>query len=84
MWRAYQRRTRKRLSRAAFYKRINKTLGNLIRWILDTLIQRARANKPRYTGLLEGFKDVVAAGDASAEEICTGDVAEKCEEYGVE
>ena len=32
----------------------------------------------------EQVKDVVAAGDASAEEICTGDVAEKCEEYGVE
>ena len=28
-------------------------------------------------------KDVVAAGDASAADICTGDVAAACEEYGV-
>ncbi|MFJ6652975.1 sugar ABC transporter substrate-binding protein [Microbacterium sp. NPDC091313] len=28
-------------------------------------------------------KDVVAAGDASASDICTADVAAKCEEYGV-
>lgn len=28
-------------------------------------------------------KDVVAAGDADAAELCTGDVAAKCEEFGV-
>lgn len=32
----------------------------------------------------EQVKDVVAAGDASAAEICTGEVADKCAEYGVE
>ncbi len=64
MWRAYQRRTRKRISRAAFYKRINKTFGKLLRWILDSLVLRARDNKNVYTGILDGFKEVVAA-DAS-------------------
>jgi D-xylose transport system substrate-binding protein len=28
-------------------------------------------------------KDVVAAGDASAADLCVGDVAAACEEYGV-
>ena len=29
-------------------------------------------------------KDVVAAGDASASDICTGDVAAACTKYGVQ
>lgn len=61
MWRAYVRRTGRPLSRAAFYSRFTKPLAQLIRWILQTLIDRARAQPPRYTGLLEGFRDVIAA-----------------------
>jgi D-xylose transport system substrate-binding protein len=31
----------------------------------------------------EQVKDVVDAGDAAVAELCTGDVAAKCEEYGI-
>lgn len=61
MWRDYVRRTGNALSRAAFYKRFTRPLAKLIRWILQTLIDHARAHPPRYTGVLEGFRDVIAA-----------------------
>jgi hypothetical protein len=65
MWRAYLRRTGKTLSRSAFFKRFNKALAELMRWLLDTIIQRARDRPPTYTGLLEGFRDVIAADSST-------------------
>jgi D-xylose transport system substrate-binding protein len=31
----------------------------------------------------ENVKDVIDAGDASAAEVCAGDVAAKCAEFGI-
>jgi len=38
-WRAYLWRTGKSLSRSAFFKRFNKALAQLLRWLLNALIQ---------------------------------------------
>jgi hypothetical protein len=60
MWRAYQRRAGQRLARSAFYARFNRGLGKLVEWLLDQLIQRARTRGGVFTGVLAGFRDVVA------------------------
>lgn len=61
MFRGYLRHTGKKLSRSAFYKRFTPPLEALLRFLLASLQDKARADRPHYTGVLKGFRDVVVA-----------------------
>ena len=60
MRRALERRTKLLLARSSFWARLSPAFGKLVRWMLDSLIERSWAESKRLTGFLKGFTDVIA------------------------
>lgn len=65
MFRSYLMNTGERLSRSAFYGRFSKPLAALLRDLLEQRMVAARQQRPRTTGVLAGFTDVLIADATS-------------------
>ena len=60
MRRALERRTKLLLARSSFWARLTPAFGRLVRWMLDSLVERSRSQPRRLTGFLAGFTDLIA------------------------
>ena len=60
MRRALERRTTLLLASSSFWARLSPAFGKLVRWMLDSLIERSWEEPRRLTGFLRDFKDVIA------------------------
>ena len=68
MRRELERRTGLLLARSSFWARLSPNFGRLVRWMLDSVVQRAWSAPPPLLGFLAGFKDVIA-GDATVVQV---------------
>ncbi len=68
MRRALEQRTRLLLASSSFWARLSPAFGRLVRWMLDSLVERAWTRPEPLTGFLEGFTEVIA-GDASVVQV---------------
>jgi len=68
MRRELERRTGLLLARSSFWDRLSPNFGRLVRWMLDSVVQRAWNTPPPLVGFLAGFKDVIA-GDATVVQV---------------
>ena len=59
--RSYERATGKSLAPSSFYDRFTPELARMFRAVLAQLIKKLASSEVRYGGVLEGFRDVLAA-----------------------
>jgi putative transposase len=60
MRRLFAAQTGMRVARSAFWKRFTPQFEALVTWLLCQLQRRAEQRRPKYVGVLAGFRDVVA------------------------
>jgi len=53
--------TGQRLARSSFWARLNGPFSQLVKWLLDSMVQGSRPPASRPPGVLSGFRDVLAA-----------------------
>lgn len=68
MRRAFERRTGYLPARSSFWERLSPAFGRLVRWMLDSVVERSWREPPRPPGFLSPFKDVIA-GDATVVQV---------------
>lgn len=68
MRRELERRTGVLLARSSFWARLSPSFGRLVRWLLDTIVNRSWGTTPELSGFIKGFKDLIA-GDASVVQV---------------
>lgn len=68
MRRALERRTKLLLAASSFWARLSPAFGRLVRWMLDSVIERSWGQPQHLVGFLKDFDDVIAV-DASVVQV---------------